>query len=584
MGKFGAVLAIALIVAIASGCIQQAPPAETPEQGGKECAPKYLDNYRCDGNTLGREYVEADCNKHWVAGEVCEFGCSKGACLSDPCKGVECKNYCEGNTIHSQGVCENGACKYSEEACKFGCSGNACATDPCSGLKCENYCDANTRYYGGSCSGGECKYKTEQCGYKCESGACVADACAGKACADYCDGGRRYYNGNCSAGECSYSSMQCAYGCKDGNCSQDACIGVNCNPYCDGSYWLYAEGSCNDGACNYVKEYCAYGCENGACKSAPAYQGNPNQNPKLVVAYPVNLELYVVGDIYSGNCAPLGDDSCCPVGSMKFKNNSNFKGVKTTDPNLNSYGQKMYFKLGFSAQEVQELKSQMEQMKAALSGHGINLDISYMEISGTTNMLKMGCGIMPHPNAMSELIGPGLNTGEDFVDFIHDSKDNITNTYLPFLFAGLSFGPDAGIRGSGYIMTHEMAMGFSYHELAHLYDLAMKAPSGVSNIPDIYGNFTCNGLNCAYSRYYPSCGQADSNKLKWFPGADDCTTDPDYYACGLGSCPSATAFVDHIFSVHYSTGYKFIGNHCRDGKKDYGETGIDCGGTHCNAC
>jgi hypothetical protein len=28
----------------------------------------------------------------------------------------------------------------------------------------------------------------------------------------------------------------------------------------------------------------------------------------------------------------------------------------------------------------------------------------------------------------------------------------------------------------------------------------------------------------------------------------------------------------------------YIGNHCRDGKKDIDETGVDCGGTVCNAC
>ena len=28
----------------------------------------------------------------------------------------------------------------------------------------------------------------------------------------------------------------------------------------------------------------------------------------------------------------------------------------------------------------------------------------------------------------------------------------------------------------------------------------------------------------------------------------------------------------------------YIGNHCRDGKKDIDETGVDCGGAVCNAC
>ena len=90
----------------------------------------------------------------------------------------------------------------------------------------------------------------------------------------------------------------------------------------------------------------------------------------------------------------------------------------------------------------------------------------------------------------------------------------------------------------------------------------------VMQVPDLYD----------YDRSYSACGQGDADPTRWFPYAADCTTDPDFMACGAATCANRDAFYTHLLAHHWRRGAPFNGNHCSDGRMDRDETGIDTGG------
>ncbi|RLG20229.1 hypothetical protein DRN67_00545 [Candidatus Micrarchaeota archaeon] len=110
-----------------------------------------------------------------------------------------------------------------ETTCEFGCENASCNPDPCAGVVCEDYCDGNTRMYNGRCIDGQCEYSAIDCMHGCEFGLCVGDACEGITCQDYCDGNILYYNGACAEGNCKYSSTICPYGCSNAQCEDLVC-------------------------------------------------------------------------------------------------------------------------------------------------------------------------------------------------------------------------------------------------------------------------------------------------------------------------------------------------------------------------
>jgi hypothetical protein len=86
------------------------------------------------------------------------------------------------------------------------------------------------------------------------------------------------------------------------------------------------------------------------------------------------------------------------------------------------------------------------------------------------------------------------------------------------------------------------------------------------------------------------CGNTNPDKnYKWFPDPDQADKIPDFEACKNyygdwgGYCSSVKPadcdykFDRHLLNKHFPAGIRFIGNHCRDGVKNYSETGVDIG-------
>ena len=117
------------------------------------CTPKWLDEYRCEGDYLQRNYQYGDCSKEWKPYEYCDYGCENAPtphCEEAPsCTiGAKCKDdvcseigkYCQGNQVFrtmscktyvydTTCVCVVGQPYEKQEyvkTCDYGCENGAC--------------------------------------------------------------------------------------------------------------------------------------------------------------------------------------------------------------------------------------------------------------------------------------------------------------------------------------------------------------------------------------------------------------------------------------------------------------------------
>ena len=152
--------------------------------------------------------LDADCEGVWV--------CRDGRCVEpDPCDGVDCNtppaDYCDGDSLvvyAVEGTCADGSCSYTSqtELCDDGCSNGACNGDPCAGVDCNTpppaeCITANTRQFWtspGTCENGVCDYPMEyqECEFGCAEGVCSACTpdCVDKEC------GSNGCGGTCGSG------------------------------------------------------------------------------------------------------------------------------------------------------------------------------------------------------------------------------------------------------------------------------------------------------------------------------------------------------------------------------------------------
>jgi hypothetical protein len=178
---------------------------------------------------------------------TCPFGCASGACNNDPCQGVSCTTPPAGacvnpttlRTFSSSGMCNGGACSYapSDFNCQYGCSAGACLNDPCQGVTCNappaKTCVAGAaRLYSpsGTCASGTCSYSHTDtpCDNGCANGVCNPPACGGVTCntppATTCTTANRLHTyfpiGSCASATCSYAAydIDCSQGCINGAC------------------------------------------------------------------------------------------------------------------------------------------------------------------------------------------------------------------------------------------------------------------------------------------------------------------------------------------------------------------------------
>lgn len=105
-------------------------------QEEESCEYKYLDEYRCNGESVERKRQNFDCSTDWIYGWKCYYGCKDGECIDKPeeetCEVKYLDEYkCEGDSVQQKyqySDCSFGWFYY--KTCSYGCSGGRCNPKP----------------------------------------------------------------------------------------------------------------------------------------------------------------------------------------------------------------------------------------------------------------------------------------------------------------------------------------------------------------------------------------------------------------------------------------------------------------------
>jgi hypothetical protein len=381
--------------------------------------------------------------------------------------------------------------------------------------------------------------------------------------------------------------------------------------YCSSNCECYAgEGDCDtDAQCH--TGYCAknVGAKYGkiflmdVCEERDVYE----ETNEINIFFLKDFRTCIVGDKCTNVCIPVArkDETIY----MEFEDNDNFKALKPSDPTVNNYEQKICLNPILTDSEISDLENEVNLFISEVkqwTNESIILSPNFIEISGEITMTKYKQGLHIVPQDSEFLIKSFITKDTDFVTVSHDMYDDILDIVIPVSLCGGALGSDWGVGGAGYNCVMKTHPGLRYecahkgtymHEWLNVMDWILPNVSGVSDI---------------YNGVYPACGKGDANTYLWFPSASyDSIKDPDFEACGYEwedyygypfllqlkvffgmdydlewhehiKCCNLK-WHKHILTEHYNPNTILIGNHCRNNKKDFDETGVDCGGK-CSSC
>jgi len=307
----------------------------------------------------------------------------------------------------------------------------------------------------------------------------------------------------------------------------------------------------------------------------------------------------VGNDFASGNVCRGTNCGDCDCTWEQFDPAAPMVGVppdKIDDPQYAAYKYKVCVEVTLTDEEIADIKGNMELIRdKALEWSGGALDI------------QMDIQVLPHTHTGfvapdfvfgpfevdDELLNDYVTTDTDFVNVVTGNYDRAQGVNLAGACGG-SYG-EMSVRGAGYAYVQyndfcnsvtiagERVYEPLIHEWMHNLDWALYEINGV---PDVYQHVGPDWANWDHASW-PACGTSMWPRL-WFPSVDYCEWDPDWRDCNniasAGACLHAgevngqPSWYEHVLSAHYPRDLEFIGNFCRDGKQDFGETGVDQGG------
>jgi hypothetical protein len=203
------------------------------------------------------------------------------------------------------------------------------------------------------------------------------------------------------------------------------------------------------------------------------------------------------------------------------------------------------------------------------SGGDIDLDLHLHDVAALdAGFAIFTTGIFLQPAALATVGLPLINRETDFTFAITGTGDPATGLAPEMVKCEGSNWPAKGVLGastySWLAMSSSCASASTF--LRTWLNQVSLSRRDITLAPDIYDGA------------YPACGRGDLDPTRWFPGVDDCVTDPDASTCGRSACPDSAAFYQHILEKHWPRGRGFDGNYCDDGRIDFDETGVDRGG------
>jgi len=306
-------------------------------------------------------------------------------------------------------------------------------------------------------------------------------------------------------------------------------------------------------------------------------------------------------DFYSGNVCFGKNCGDCNCSWDEFDPPAPITGIppdQINDTQYENFEQRLCFEISLSESDIIQITQDMKAIHELV-----------LEWTDGALDLQMDIRTMPYvhtgfvaPDFVfgpfevdDELLNDYVNTDTDFVYVITGQTDHAKNKSLAG-WCGGSYG-EMSIHGAGYayiqfndscnsvFMDGKTIYEPLIHEWIHNLDWALY---NINQVNDIY-QFNSPDWTHWDAGDWPSCKKGETNPLKWFPSIDYCEWDPDWIDCNnetsAGTCIHAsessanTSWYEHVISSHYPREINFNGNFCRDGRMDWGETGIDSGGS-----
>lgn len=227
------------------------------------------------------------------------------------------------------------------------------------------------------------------------------------------------------------------------------------------------------------------------------------------------------------------------------------------------------FGLDLDAEAMASLRATFGELRTRifqLSEGRIDIEFRTQEIGPISAGFKRwegGTGLFLEPFALESDALALLGSETDYT-FAVSGVTNLAGGYLPKIepCGGTNWEAQGGLGGAAYTWFSASCV-----EPANvLWHLHAQTRFGLRDVNDFAD---------AYAGQYPACGRAEADPASWFPGVDDCATDPDSPTCGE-RCGFGDEYESHVLRAHFPA--SFVGNHCANGSMDWDEIGVDSGG------
>ena len=267
------------------------------------------------------------------------------------------------------------------------------------------------------------------------------------------------------------------------------------------------------------------------------------------------------------------------------------------DPKYDGYAYKVCVEMSLTQAEIADIVGDMEMTRQEVrewSGGALDLQMSYRVLAHDhTGFVAPDYTYGPF-EVDDELLNDYVTTEADFVYIVAPVYDRAQGVNLAYACGG-SYG-EMSVRGAGYaeVQYNELCNSVMIagrqvyepliHEWLHNLDWALFY---INERADVF-QYDWPDWEKWQPGTWPACGMGSPEPTSWFPSIDLCEWDPDWIDCNnvasAGACLHAgevagqMSWYEHVVAVHYPRTLAYEGNHCRDGKQDYGETGVDRGG------
>lgn len=297
-------------------------------------------------------------------------------------------------------------------------------------------------------------------------------------------------------------------------------------------------------------------------------------------AFTHRVEVFLVSRVAAcaigSACADADPERCFYVraesGSAYFEPES-LEFAPVGDPRVESAPQSACFQLDLDLEDQAKAARSFRDLRSSVfqaSEGNVDLDVRLHMVTLDNGDFKSwgGAGIFLQPTSLSGFGLPLMNQDSDFTFAVTGEGSSLGS--LPEIdpCGGTNWELRGGLGGAAYTWLSTSCLATATMQWHLLYQAAFAMRDVV-------------GLATPEVDAYPECGQSADDPQQWFPRPSDCSTDPDAPTCGDVSCDAA-AFARHIFEAHWPRGAGLIGNHCRNGEKDYDEEAPDTGGV-CDA-